>query len=50
MENAVGATFKAKRKQDIQGLKAAVSFRTDCLLSDGSLLFGEQPIWRLDVL
>ena len=30
--------------------QAAESFRANCLLHDGSLLFGDAPVWRPDVL
>lgn len=30
--------------------QAAESFRANCLLRDGSLLFGNAPVWRPDVL
>lgn len=30
--------------------QAADAFRNDCLLRDGSLLFGDASVWRLDVL
>lgn len=33
-----------------KNFQAAESFRANCLLSDGALLFSDAPVWRPDVL